>query len=133
MIGNIITVENQYLTVALPYDVGESIPETLCLWDYENEIKSTINLLQRIDGKSLIPYLLFNPADSKNSHVVNYEVQKKDKTSAEQIEAVNRIWQNKVTMLWGPSLSSTVQAIVLAAVSYMKVGRKSIVRFPIQR
>jgi len=124
LVGNIIAVENQYLTVALPHDVGESLPETLCLWDYENEIRSTINLLQKIDGKSLIPYLLFNPADSKNSHVINYEVQKKDKTPADQIEAVNRIWQNKVTMLWGPSLSSTAQAIILAAVSYMKVGRR---------
>jgi hypothetical protein len=124
VIGNIIAIENQYLTIALPYDFGISLPETLCSWNYEHELKPTINLLQRLDGKSLIPFLLFNPADSKNSHIVNYEVQKNEKTPAEQIEAVNKIWHNRVTMLLGPSLSSTTQALILAAVSYMKIGRR---------
>jgi hypothetical protein len=122
--GNIIAIENQYLTVALPYDFGPSLPETFCSWDYENELKQTVNLLQNIDGKLPIPFLLLNPSDSRNIHVVNYEVQKKDKIPAEQIEAVHKIWQNRVTMLLGPSLSSTTQALILAAVSFMKVGRR---------
>jgi hypothetical protein len=124
VIGNVIAIENQYLTVALPQDFGESLPETLCSWDHELELKPTINLLQKLDGKSLIPFLLFNPADSKNSHIVNYEVQKKDKTPPEQIEAVKKIWQNRITMLWGPSLSGTTQVLMLAAISYMRAGRK---------
>jgi len=124
IIGNIIAIENQYLTIALPHDVGESLPEVLCSWDYEYELKPTIDLLQKIVGNSLIPFLLFNPADSKNGHSVNYEVQKKEKTSAEQADAVNKIWKNRVTMVWGPSLSSTTQVLVLAAVSYIKVGRR---------
>ena len=124
VIGNIIAIENQYLTVALPQNFGESLPETLCSWDHEHELMPTINLLQKLDGKSLIPFLLFHPADSKNSHIVNYEVQKKDKTPPEQIEAVKKIWQNRVTMLWGPSLSATTQVLILTAISYMKAGRK---------
>jgi hypothetical protein len=124
VIGNIIALENQYLTIALPYDLGISIPETLCSWDYETELKPTLDLIQRFDGKSLIPVLLFNPADSRNSHIVNYEVQKKENTSAEQIGAISKIWQNRVTMLWGPSLSGMTQAIVIAAVSFMKIGRR---------
>ncbi len=34
VIGNVIAIENQYLTVALPQDFGESLPETLCSWDH---------------------------------------------------------------------------------------------------
>ena len=114
VIGNVIAIENQYLTVALPQDFGESLPETLCSWDHEHELKPAIELLQKLDMKSSIPFLLFNPADSKNSHLVNYEVQKNDKTPPEQIEAVKKIWQNRVTMLWGPSFSGTTQVLVLS-------------------
>jgi primosomal protein N' len=122
--GNIIAIENQYLTVALPQDFGESLPETLCSWDHEHELKQIINLLQNLDGKSLIPFLLFNPADGKNNHIVNYEVQKTDKASPDQIEAIKKIWQNRVTMLWGPSLSGITQVLILAAINYIKAGRK---------
>ncbi|MBN1398410.1 MAG: hypothetical protein JXA06_10300 [Bacteroidetes bacterium] len=124
LIGSIVAAENQYLTVALPADLDISIPEMHCSWDNEYEFKPTLDLLQRCDSKSLIPYLLFNPGDSRNSQVVNYEIQKKDKISAEQIDAVKKIWNNRVTMIWGPSLSSTIQSLILSAVSYMKIGRR---------
>jgi hypothetical protein len=124
VIGNVIAIENQFLTVALPQDFGESLPETICSWDHKSELKPTINILQKVDGKSLIPFLLFNPADNRNNHIVNYEIQKNNKTSPEQTDAIKKIWQNRVTMLWGPSLSSTAQVLILAAISYLKVGRK---------
>jgi hypothetical protein len=124
VIGNVIAVENQYLTVALPQDFGESLPETLCSWDHEYELRPTINLLQKHAGNSLIPFLLFNPADSKNNHLVNYEVQKNSQTKPEHIETVKKIWQNRVTMLWGPNFSDITQVLILAAMSYMKTGRK---------
>jgi hypothetical protein len=124
VVGNVIAIENQYFTVALPQDFGESLPETSCSWDHEEELRPIADLLQNLNEQSIIPFLLFNPSDSKNSHVVNYEVQKNDKTPAEQIEAMKKIWQNRITMLWGPSFSATTQVLVLAAISYMKAGRK---------
>jgi hypothetical protein len=124
VVGNIIDIENQYLTVALPQNFGESVPEVLCSWNHEHELKPTIELLQKLNGQSLIPYLLFNPADTHNSHVVNYEIQRDLKTQPEHIDAVKKIWQNRVTMVWGPKYSQSTHVLILAAISYLKVGRK---------
>ncbi len=124
MSGKIVAIENQFLTVALPKDFGTSIPETQCSWSHELERKTVIELLRKLDVKSLIPNLLFNPADGKNSHIVSYEVHRIQNTPPEQIEAVKKILQNRVTMVWGPILTGRTQVLALAAVSYIKAGRK---------
>jgi hypothetical protein len=122
--GNIIDIENQYLTVALPQDFGASLPEVHCSWNYDDDHQPILELLQKLDLRSPIPLLLFNPADSKNSHIVSYEVKGVANIPPEQIEAVKKILQNRVSMLWGPILSGKTNVLALAAVSYLKAGRK---------
>jgi hypothetical protein len=122
--GNIIAVENQFLTVALPQDFGESLPETRCSWNYEDEQKPIVDMLRKVDTKSPIPPLLFNPADSKNHHIVGFEAFGVANTPPEQLESVKKILQNRVTLLWGPILSGKTHVLALAAISYLKAGRK---------
>jgi len=40
--GNIITIENQFLIVALPHDFGQSLPEVQASWDYEPQFAPVI-------------------------------------------------------------------------------------------
>jgi len=122
--GNIITLENQFLTVALPQDFGPVLPEVFCSWNYEAEQRPVIDLLNKLDVKSPIPQLLFNPADRTNSHTVNVEAYSIANTPPEQLETVKKMFQNRVTMVWGPVLSGKTHALALAAVSYLKAGRK---------
>jgi hypothetical protein len=122
--GNIIAIENQFFIVALPQNFGASLPETKCSWNYEDEHKPIIDLLQRIDVKSPIPQLLFDPADRRNSHIVSFETSGVASTPHEQIETVKKILQNRVTMVWGPILSGKTNVLALTALSYIKAGRK---------
>ncbi len=122
--GNIIATENQYLTVALPQDFGKTLPETKCLWNFESEQKPIIELLKNFDAKSPVAPLLFNPSDPKNLHIVGFEVQGVANTPSEQLETVKKILQNRVTLLWGPILSGKTHVLALAAITYIKAGRK---------
>jgi len=122
--GNIIAIENQFFIVALPQNFGASLPETKCSWNYEDEHKPIIDLLQRIDVKSPIPQLLFDPADRRNSHIVSFEISGVATTPHEQIDTVKKILQNRVTMVWGPILSGKTNVLALTALSYIKASRK---------
>ncbi len=124
VIGNIIAIENQFFIVALPQNFGSSLPETKCSWNYEDEHKPIIDLLKRIDVKSIIPQLLFDPADKRNSHIVSFETSGVATTPHDQIETVKKILQNRVTMVWGPILSGKTNVLALTALSYIKAGRK---------
>jgi hypothetical protein len=122
--GNIIAMENQFFIIALQQDFGASLPETKCSWNFEDDYKPIIDLLQKIDGTSPIPQLLFDPADRKNSHIVSFETNGVTGTPPELLETVKRILQNRVTMLWGPILSGKTHVLALTALSYIKAGRK---------
>jgi hypothetical protein len=122
--GNIIAMENQFFIVALQQDFGTSLPETKCSWNYEDEHKPIIDLLEKIDVKSPIPQLLFDPSDRKNSHIVSFETSGVAATPPELLETVKKILQNRVTMLWGPILSGKTHVLALTALSYIKAGRK---------
>ncbi len=122
--GNVIAVENQYFIVALPQDFGASLPEVKCSWNYEDEHKPIIDLLQKIDVKSPIPELLFDPADRKNNHIVSYEANGVATTPRELLEIVKKILQNRVSMVWGPIHSGKTHVLALTALSYIKAGRK---------
>jgi hypothetical protein len=122
--GNVIALENQFFIIALAQDFGASLPETKCSWNYEDEHKPIIDLLQKIDVKSLIPQLLFDPADRRNNHIVSFETSGVAATPHEQLETVKKILQNRVTMVWGPILSGKTDVLALTALSYIKAGRK---------
>ena len=122
--GNVIAMENQYFIVALSQDFGASLPEAKCSWNYEDEHNPIIDLLQKVDVKSPIPQLIFDPTDRKNNHVVSFETSGVASTPPEQIETVKRILQNRVTMVWGPTLSGKTNVLALTALSYIKAGRK---------
>jgi hypothetical protein len=124
VIGNVISMENQFFIVALPQDFGASLPETNCSWNYEDEHKPIIDLLQKLDVRSPIPHLLFEPTDKRNSHIVSFETNGVATTSHEQLETVKKILQNRVTMVWGPILSGKTHVLALTALSYIKAGRK---------
>jgi hypothetical protein len=121
---NIIAIENQYMTVALLQDFGPWLPETKCSWNYENEQRPVIDLLRKFSGTSPIPRLLFHPEESGNTHMVGLRPQVTPATPPYQLVAVRQIFQNRVTMVWGPMRSGKTHVLALAATNYVKSGKK---------
>jgi hypothetical protein len=122
--ANIISIDNQYLTVALPRDFGALIPETRCSWNYEHQLQPVINALTALDPQSPIPTALFHPDIPENTHVVGFEPEGLDTTPPEQVEAVRKILKNKVTILWGAMRCGKTHTLALAAATYLKAGKR---------
>lgn len=121
---NIIAIENQFMTVALPQDFGPWLPETKCSWNYENEQRPIIDLLLKFSGSSPVPRFLFHPEESGNTHMVAFKPQVTPTTPPYQLVAVRQIFQNRITMVWGPIRSGKTHVLALAAVNYAKAGKK---------
>jgi hypothetical protein len=122
--GNVITVENQFLTVALAKDFGVSLPEAICRWSMDNELQPILKSLREPREYTIITQLLFEPSDHRNIHRVPIEAKGFDTTPPDQLEAVKKIFKNHVTMLWGPIRSGKSHVLCLAAANYINAGRR---------
>ncbi|MCU0410913.1 MAG: AAA family ATPase [Bacteroidetes bacterium] len=122
--GNIISIDNQYFTVALPRDIGPVIPEARCSWNHEAQISPIIDALNALEPNATIPSLVFQPDSPTNNHVVGFAPASIDSTPADQVEAVRKILQNKVTILWGAMRSGKTHTLALAAATYLKAGKR---------
>lgn len=122
--GNVISMENQFLVIALTQDFGPSLPEAQATWNYEPQLGSIAALLRKLSAESLLPRLLLHPADAANNHIVPFEPDVPPQTPAEQVEALAKILCNHVTYLWGPILSGKTRVLALAAANYLKAGKR---------
>ncbi len=121
--GNVITMENQFITVALPQDFGPSLPEVKVSWDYSAQLQPTIDLLRTLKNDPLIPRLVLNPGDPSNAHAVPFDPTIPEQTPPDQISAVTRALQNAVSLVWGPILSGKTRVLGLIAANYLKGGK----------
>lgn len=124
MNGKIVGFENQYLTIALPYDLGPMLPETLCQWSYEDHFQPIVSALGSLDATSAIPSSLFHPTDEKNRHAVSFEPEMIPTVPPNQQEAIKKIFQNHITYLWGPILSGKTHLLALLVANFIKAGKK---------
>ena len=122
--GNVISMENQFLVVALTQDFGSTIPEAQVSWDYEPQLGSVARLLRDLPQEALLPRLLLHPTDAANNHIVPFEPDVPPQTPADQVEALAKILCNRVTYLWGPILSGKTRVLALAAGNYLKAGKR---------
>ena len=122
--GNVISMENQFLVVALTQDFGATIPEAQVSWDYEPQLGSVAKLLRGLPQEALLPRLMLHPTDAANSHIVPFEPEVPGQTPADQVDALSKILGNRVTILWGPILSGKTRVLALAAGNYLRAGKR---------
>ena len=123
----IISLENQFLTIAVPVDFGPVIPEVKCRWSYEQWLKPILDRLAAIEGKAPLAQLLFQLAQSQqvpNQASTTLTLQMLPTTPPNQQAALQKIVQNRVTLLWGPILSGKTHLLALLAANYVKAGKK---------
>ena len=122
--GRIITVDNQFMTIALPTDFGAILPEVRCAWSYEDHIRPMLEMLPADQNQSFMASLLFNPADESNKSDASFEAQFVPQTPPNQSEAVTKILRNRVSVLWGPILTGKTHILALLAANYIKAGKR---------
>ncbi len=122
--GNVISMENQFLVIAMTQDFGPTLPEAQASWDYEPQLGSVAKLLRALPAEALLPRLLLHPTDTANNHIVPFEPDVPPQTPADQVEALAKILCNHVTYLWGPILSGKTRVLALAAGNYLKAGKR---------
>lgn len=122
--GKIISLENQYLTIAVRTDFGSSIPEARCRWSYGEWLKPVIDQLASKETKTQFAELLFNPAAANNHSSSSIQLQTLPTTSPDQQATLQKIMQNRVTMLWGSILTGKTHLLALLAANYAKAGKK---------
>jgi len=118
--GSFVSVENQYLTIALPRNFGQVIPEVRCEWEIEPHLSPILDLLA---APSPLGILLIHPEDASNHHAVAFEPTLLPDTVQEQKDALNRILANKVSFLWGPIVSGKTNVLAQLAVNYAMAGK----------
>ncbi len=124
LVGKVIAVDNQYMTIALPNDFGPLLPEAKCSWNYEEQLKPVLDTIPPDITSSLTAALLFNPGDEANRHVAPFEPQFLPQTPPNHVEVATKVLQNRVSLLWGPILTGKTHLLALLAANYLKAGKR---------
>lgn len=131
--GRIVSLENQYVAVALPMDFGAVLPEIKCRWNYDEHLLFITDLLAGVSPAHPVASLLLDPGRPENSLASAPEPAIVRGTPHEQTEALKKILQNRVSYLWGPSRTGKTHTLALAALSHLKAGKSVLVAAPAAR
>lgn len=122
--GKIIGQESQFITVAVPVNFGEVIPEIKCTWSYDDHLKPIITVLGGAAANHPIISNLLHPEEPGNAFPSVLEPAFLPATPLDQQDAVKKILRNRVSFLWGPIRSGKTSILALTALNFLKVGKK---------
>jgi hypothetical protein len=131
--GRIVSLENQYITVALPMDFGAVLPEIRCQWNYDEHLSFVTDLLASTAPTHPVASLLLDPGRPENALPAGPEPVTVQGTLHEQTEALKKVLQNRVSYLWGPSRTGKTQTLALAALNCLKGGKNVLIVAPAAR
>lgn len=119
----VVAVENQYLTLALPHNLGAVIPQISCSWEYRTVLQPVIDALSGMDEQQRVAQRLLTPTEGNNNHAVSFEPSVMAETPEDQVSALKKIFQNRVSFVWGPILSGKTHLLAHIAANYVKAGK----------
>lgn len=128
--GRIVSLENQYVIIALPMDFGPILPEIRCKWSYDDHLPYVADLLSSASPSHPVASILFRPDGADNAQPVVIEPVVPGDALPEQTAVVQKILQNRVSYLWGPVRSGKTQSLALLALCYLKAGKSVLLVAP---
>ncbi len=131
--GQIVSLENQYVVIALPIDFGAVLPEIKCQWNYDEHLPFVIDFLAGVAPTHPVASLLLDPGRPENSLDSAPEPMLVRGSFHEQIEALKKILHNRVSYLWGPDRTGKTQILALAALNHLKAGKRVLIAAPTSR
>ncbi|MCX6144594.1 MAG: AAA domain-containing protein [Ignavibacteriales bacterium] len=128
--GKIISLANQFVVVALPMDFGAVLPEIKCRWNYDELLPHVIETLASADKSHIVASLLLQPDRPENVQPVSLDPAVRHDTTPDQLDALKRIAQNRVSYLWGPTRTGKTQTLALVAISFLRAGKSVLLLAP---
>jgi hypothetical protein len=128
--GKIITLANQFVVVALPMDFGVVLPEIKCRWNYDEHLPRVIEALAGADKSHPVASLLLQPNKPENVQPVILDPAVRYDSTPDQLDALKKITQNKVSYLWGPTRTGKTQTLASVAVSFLRSGMSVLLLTP---
>jgi hypothetical protein len=128
--GKIITLANQFIVVALPMDFGAVLPEIKCRWSYDEHLPRVRETLASVNVTHTVASLLFQPQRPENVQSVSLDPAVRHDTTPDQLIALKKIVQNRVSYLWGPARSGKTQTLASVAISYLRAGKSVLLLAP---
>jgi hypothetical protein len=122
--GRIVEVHCQFLIAAFPFFFGELVPSIKCTWNYDNQVSFVESLGASAEKADSMAWLLFRPEPEKNVLPTGFEPIIPPQTPPEQSSALHKILNNRVTILWGPTLCGKTYTACIAALNLLKSGKK---------
>ncbi|MFH0988689.1 MAG: AAA domain-containing protein [bacterium] len=122
--GWIVAQHNQYLTIALPIDFGQLLPEIRCVWNHEDHLKPIIEKLKSATVSQTVASFLFQPAAPDNHFPATFQPAATPITPPEQQEALQKIFKHRVSYVWGMIRSGKTHVLAVAALNYLKAGKR---------
>ncbi len=121
--ASVCAVENQFVTLAFPFDLGPAIAEAECAWDYGAAFEDLKRGLIA-DEEGTIPLdLLFDPSGEMNRFPPDRSPDLPPDLPPEHTNAVQKVFENRVTLLWGPIRSGKTRVLSAVATHYVKAGK----------
>ena len=128
--GRIVSLENQFVVIALPMDFGPILPEIKCKWSYDDHLPYIAELLAGVRSSHPVASVLFHPEGSGNTHASPVGPAVIPQAPAEETEVLKKILQNHVSYLWGPVRSGKTGTLALVALSYLQAGKSVLLVAP---
>ena len=128
--GRIISLDNQFVVVALPMDFGRVLPEIKCRWNYDEHLPRVIETLAGADGSQAVASLLLQPERPENVQPIILDPAVRHDSTPDQIDALKKIVQNRVSYLWGPARTGKTQTLASVAVSFLRSGMSVLILAP---
>jgi hypothetical protein len=128
--GKIITLANQFVTVALPMDFGAVLPEIKCHWNYDEHLPRVIEALTAADKSRVVASLLLQPDRPENVQPAVLDPAVRHDTTPDQLEALKKIAMNRISYLWGPTRTGKTQTLASVAVSFLREGMNVLLLAP---
>ncbi len=128
--GKILSLENQFVLVALPMDFGPILPEIKCQWSYDDHLAHVIDVLAGANKLHPIASIVLQPDRPENAHPAGFDPAVQHNTTPDQLNALKKVLQNRVSYLWGPVCSGKTQTLALTAVSFLRAGKSVLLAAP---
>lgn len=128
--GRIVSLENQFVVIALPMDFGPILPEIKCKWSYDDHLPYVAEQLEGARSPHPVASVLFHPEGSGNTQASPPGPAVVPQAPAEDIEVLQKILQNRVSYLWGPVRSGKTGTLALVALSYLQAGKSVLLVAP---
>jgi hypothetical protein len=128
--GRVVSLENQFVVIALPMDFGPILPEIKCTWSYDDHLPAVAELLDRARSSHPVASVLFSPGVSDNAQTSPPGPAVVPEAPAEETAVLPQILRNRVSYLWGPARSGKTGTLALVAVSYLQAGKSVLLVAP---